>query len=124
MTLFERFGKVETIPVADPNGCSMIVNATVLGKRAGESPPVAWNRARPKSIAVDFVYRNVQTEFLRSAARLGFRTIDGRELVVAQATFAMQWWLGQQPLQSAMLEAAGLHGTWADTHPTSGSSLQ
>lgn len=109
VSLFVRYGKVEASPQADPSGCGLIVNATALGRRAGEQPPVLWNHARPNTTAIDFVFRNVSTEFLRSASRQGFKTIDGRELLVEQAAVAVEWWVGKPADRQPMLEAAGIH---------------
>jgi shikimate dehydrogenase len=107
VTLFLRYGQIETVPTADPAGCSLIVNATSLGRKPGEQPPVIWSHAKPRTTAVDYVYRGVATEFLRSAARFGFKAIDGRQLLVEQAALAMEWWL-QKPIErQPMLEAVG-----------------
>ncbi len=105
VTLFERYGKVEQVSSPDPTGCSMIVNATPLGVKIGEQPPVQWAKARPKTIAIDFVYRQVATEFLRSASSRGFRTIDGRELLIEQAALAIEWWTNKHAPREPMLQA-------------------
>lgn len=107
VSLFARYGPVETVSTADPSGCSLIVNATSLGRKAGEQPPVIWSHAKPRTTAVDYVYRNVATEFLRSASRLGFRTVDGRELLAEQAALAMEWWFQKPVDRQPLLEAVG-----------------
>jgi shikimate 5-dehydrogenase len=107
VSLFTRYGKVDTIPQADPSGCSLVVNATTLGKRAGEQPPLLWKHARPHTTLVDYVYRGVATEFLRSGLRHGFKTIDGRELLVEQAAFAIEWWIQKAAPRDPMLYAVG-----------------
>lgn len=105
---FETYGKVELASSPDPAGCSLIVNATPIGVRAGEQPPVKWASATPRSTAIDFVYRRVATEFLRSAAARGFKTVDGRDLLVEQAAIALEWWVEQPVPREPMLEAVGL----------------
>jgi shikimate dehydrogenase len=107
VALFEYYGKVETVSQADPTGCNLIVNATPLGIKAGEQPPVIWTHAKPRSAAIDFVYRSVATEFLRSAAQRGFKTYDGRELLVEQAALALEWWTGKTVPREPMLHAVG-----------------
>jgi shikimate dehydrogenase len=107
---FETYGKVELASSADPAGCSLIVNATPLGTKAGEQPPVKWQAASPRTTAIDFVYRKVATEFLRSAASRGFKAVDGRELLVEQAAIALEWWTEQPVPRGPMLEAVGLRG--------------
>lgn len=109
VSLFLRYGKIETAHTADPTGCTLIVNATAVGRKAGEQPPIMWKHARPKTTIVDFVYRAVATEFLRSGARLGFTTIDGKELLVEQAAYAIEWWLQKPCPREPMLAAIDFH---------------
>lgn len=107
VSLFVRYGNIQTVPQPDPSGCSLIVNATPLGRKAGEEPPLIWRYARPKTTLVDYVYRNVATEFIRAGVRHGFQTIDGRELLIEQAAFALEWWHQRQAPREPMLEAIG-----------------
>ena len=104
---FETYGKVELVPQPDTIGCSLIVNATPIGARPGEQPPINWTQAAKNATAIDFVYRGVPTEFLRSAALRGFKTVDGRELLVEQVALALEWWLGEAVPREPMLEAIG-----------------
>lgn len=109
-----RWGEVRMEANADPAGCRLIVNATPLGKRSGEQPPVVWAHAARGSVALDLVYRRVATEFLREAARLGFRTIDGRELLAEQAAEAMEWWIGREVPRGPIRKALGLRVETSD----------
>jgi shikimate 5-dehydrogenase len=109
VSLFLRYGKIETAHLADPSGCTLIVNATTVGRKAGEQPPIEWRFSRPRTTVVDFVYRNVATEFLRSGVRLGFKTVDGRELLVEQAAFTIEWWLQKPCPREPMLAAINYH---------------
>ena len=104
---FEPYGKVELASQPDPAGCSLIVNATPLGAKAGEQPPVKWTSVGPRSLAVDFVYRSVATEFLRGAMQRGLKTVDGRQLLVEQAALALEWLLGQDVPREPMYAAVG-----------------
>lgn len=99
---------VEILPEPDPTGCSLIVNATSLGKKIGEQPPVLWQNCMRNVIAYDLVYRNVRTEFLRSAYDRGFRIIDGREMLVEHSALAWEWWTNSPAPRDVMREAAGL----------------
>lgn len=108
-TTMERYGHLELIPHPEPFGCSLIVNATNLGQRAGEKPPVNWNRATRGTTAMDLVYRRVPTEFLREATTRGFKTIDGRELVAEKAALCLEWWLDRSGIERGPIQrAAGL----------------
>jgi shikimate dehydrogenase len=108
LTLLRRHGQVDLVAEPDPIGCTLIVNATPLGRKIGEQPTVVWQHAKPKSVALDLVYRRVATEFLRSAAQRGFRCIDGRNLLVEQAALALQWWTTGPAPRDVMRKAAGL----------------
>lgn len=103
-----RWGEVQLLPHANPSGCRLIVNATSLGLKAGEHPPVVWDSSVRGTVALDLVYRRVATEFLREASRRGFRTIDGRELLAEQAAQSMEWWLGREVPREPMRRALGL----------------
>ena len=104
---FETYGKVELASHADPVGCSLIVNATPVGAKAGEQPPLRWQSTGSRITAIDFAFRNVATEFLRSAAQRGFKTIDGRELLIEQAALSLEWWLGEPVPREPMFRAIG-----------------
>ncbi|MBI1756654.1 MAG: hypothetical protein HYR64_06055 [Fimbriimonas ginsengisoli] len=116
VSYFQRFGKVEMSPNPDPSGCRLVANATPLGKKAGEQPPLLWAYVRPKTAFLDMVYRRVPTEFLRSASGRGLATIDGREVVIEQLALAVEWWLGGGVLRNPLREVMGLR---AVVHPIS-----
>jgi shikimate dehydrogenase len=104
---FETYGKVEMASHPDPVGCTLIVNATPLGAKAGEQPPVRWQAAGTKITAIDFGHRGVSTEFLRSASQRGYKTVDGRELLIEQAAISLEWWLAHPVPREPMYEAIG-----------------
>jgi len=123
VSLFLRYGQIETAHTADPSGCTLIVNATPVGRKAGEEPPIIWKHARPKTTIVDFVYRAVATEFIRSGARFGFKTIDGKELLVEQAAYAIEWWLQKQCPREPLLAAINFHKPTIQYADVSGEKL-
>lgn len=105
----ERYGHLELIAQPQPIGCTLVVNATHLGQRAGEKPPVDWTRAIRGTTAMDLVYRRVPTEFLREAANRGFKTIDGRQLVAEKTALCLEWWLSRTDVpREPLLRAAGM----------------
>lgn len=108
-TTMARYGNLELIAQPQPIGCSLIVNATHIGQRAGEKPPVDWTRATRGTTAMDLVYRRVPTEFLREAVNRGFKTIDGRQLVAEKAALCLEWWLSRPDVpREPLLRAAGM----------------
>jgi shikimate dehydrogenase len=107
-SLLERHGNIELMTSPDPSGCKLIVNATPLGSKLGEQPPVIWARVLPKTVCFDLVFRRVPTDFLRTASLRGLKTIDGRELLVEQCAEVLQWWTGKEPSRDAMRAAVGV----------------
>lgn len=107
-TTLKAFGEIELAPAANPTGCGLIINATNLGKRAGECPPIDWTFIRRGTTIMDLVYRRVPTELLREAALRGLPTIDGRRVVVEKAALSLEWWLGQSVDRGPMTDAANL----------------
>lgn len=102
------FGNVELMPSANPQNCRLVVNATHLGTKAGEEPPVLWDKASPGTIALDLVHRNVATEFLRSASRRGFRTVDGRRFSARAAQLAVRAIAGTSPNLEVLEDCLGI----------------
>lgn len=108
-TTMQRYGNLELIPHPEPIGCALVVNATNLGVRAGEKPPVNWTRVARGTTAMDLVYRRVPTEFLREASTRGLKTIDGRRLVAEKAALCLEWWLSRTDIpRDPIVMAAGL----------------
>lgn len=83
-------------------GCDLLVNATALGWREGETP-LADPPIRPRSLVYDMVYR--QTALLRAAAAHGAATRDGLGMLVQQGAMALTLWTGR-PAPLAVMEAA------------------
>jgi shikimate dehydrogenase len=107
-SVLKRMGDIELVPYANPAGCDLVVNATRIGVKPGEQPPVEWKNVKIGAIAYDFVFRKNATDFLRSASVRGVRTIDGREMLVEKAGLAMEWWLDRSVPREPMRRAVGL----------------
>lgn len=107
-TLLGRYGTLEIAANPDPSGCRLVVNATPLGAKPGEQPPLQWARILPRTVCFDLVFRRVPTEFLRAASMRGLKTIDGRELLVEQCALTFEWISGKPAPRPAMRTAAGL----------------
>jgi shikimate dehydrogenase len=70
---------------------TLIVNATSLGWREGETP-LAAELIPAGALVCDMVYR--QTRLLHDAAARGARTLDGAGMFVRQAALAFERWTG------------------------------
>ncbi len=92
--LAERFP--ETIfsagPFAAPAGTpDIVVNATPIGMYSQAALPFT---PRPGCVCADFAYAQGGTEFIRAATAAGAVTVDGLELLVAQAALSLKFWTG------------------------------
>ncbi|WP_230279590.1 shikimate dehydrogenase [Croceicoccus sp. Ery15] len=80
----------------DRVGClDVVVNASPLGM-AG-NPPLELHPSHipPRSICYEIVTSPLETEFLKTAATGGFRTIDGLSMLIGQAAYAFEKFFGQ-----------------------------
>ena len=79
-------------------GSDLVIQATTLGLRADDAPPVALEvlDAAPRGLAVfDLIY--MATPLLRRAAELGMRYCDGREMLLRQGAASFRFWTGMEP---------------------------
>lgn len=99
-SLAEEFG-LEAIsqPTAD---FDLIINTTSVGL-SKDRIEIDWSGAAETTVAYDLVYG--QTPFLAEAQAKGLRTLDGKELLVAQGARSFEFWLGIAPPRDKMLEA-------------------
>lgn len=75
----------------------ILVNATSVGLAPNDrqAPPVDFARLSKSAVVADLIPNPPQTPFLRKAAVAGFRTIDGRGMLINQAAIAVEWWTGR-----------------------------
>lgn len=94
--------RVSSLP--ELTGFDVIVNATSAGLK-GERLPLDWGRVQPNAVAVELAYGKEPTPFEQDARTAGIRTIDGRELLLAQGARSFEWWLGIPAPREAMRRA-------------------
>jgi 3-dehydroquinate dehydratase/shikimate dehydrogenase len=97
-------GSLDTLPAL---AWDVLVNATPLGSGAlpGHSP-VPDEAIRPGALVFDMVYEPRETPLLAAARTRGCVTIDGVEMLVAQAVGQFEAWAGVPAPVEAMTEAA------------------
>lgn len=84
---------------------TLLINATSVGLDGGSSP--LPDLALPPGARVyDLVYGAGGTPLVRQAAALGFRAVDGLEMLVYQAAAAFTLWTLREPDARVMLAAA------------------
>jgi shikimate dehydrogenase len=87
----------------------VLINNTSLGQ--AKFPPLAIDLGPLKRSAIvyDAVYVPLETELLKAAKRLGYRTVDGLSMLLYQAVPGFAHWFGVTPKvtaeQRALLEA-------------------
>jgi shikimate dehydrogenase len=106
--LRERFPELPARAGAEPEGgdWDLVVNATPLGLREGERPPVGGARFRA---ALDLVYAPGGTPWVRALRAEGRPAADGTEMLLHQGAGAFRRWFGREPdveVMRAVLRAA------------------
>jgi shikimate dehydrogenase len=78
----------------DPAGCDMVCNATPLGMRETDPPPVGLDRLTGAMFVGDVVAGHGMTPLVRAARALGCGTADGVAMVAAVQTMMLDFMLG------------------------------
>ena len=95
------------------DGAGLVINATSLGLGGGPGPDTPWCLARSGAVAVDMVYKPLDTAWLQEARAHGLRTVDGLEMLIRQAIPSFRAFFGSEPPEldvRALLLAAGAGG--------------
>jgi len=74
----------------DGQSAATAINATPLGLRAGDPPPVPADRLDGCHAVFDLVYAPNETAWVRSCRARGLRAADGRGMLVAQGAYAFE----------------------------------
>jgi shikimate dehydrogenase len=89
---FERWVASRGVPLAAPEECGVLINATPLGLRSGDPAPIDPSRFAHAEAAFDMVYAAGETTWVRAMrSRLG-KAADGRAMLVAQGAAAFERW--------------------------------
>lgn len=97
--------------VRDLSRYQMLVNTTPIGMqgRSADMTPVEENvlKTMPENSTVyDVIYNPKKTILLKTAEKLGLRTINGLDMLIYQAISAQEIWFGRTPDFNAMKIAA------------------
>lgn len=97
--------------VRDLSKYQMLVNTTPIGMqgRSADMTPVEENvlKTMPDGAAVyDVIYNPKKTILLKTAEKLGYKTISGLDMLIHQAVSAQEIWFGRTPDFSEMKIAA------------------
>jgi shikimate dehydrogenase len=89
-------------------GAPAIINATSLGLGGGEGPDAPFDRAPGSAVVMDMVYKPLVTSFLDRAAEAGHPTVDGLEMLIAQARPSFEAFFGRPPPADVDVRAVAL----------------
>lgn len=73
----------------------LLVNASPLGMEGFPPLPLTIRAFPPTTLVYDLVYHPLETELLRTAREAGMATIDGLQMLVAQAALAFELFFSQ-----------------------------
>lgn len=84
-------------------GADVIVNATYLGMKDGDPPPVPPGCLAEGMAVCDAVYRSgVETRLMRLARERGLPAVAGERMLLYQGVQAQRLWTGREPDVEAM----------------------
>lgn len=94
--------KTVTVTIADEEGLierakhiQCVVNTTPVGMSPNTSKsPISSDIFTSDMVAFDLIYNPKQTQFLAAAEQAGAQTINGLEMLVAQAVYSVEIWMG------------------------------
>jgi 3-dehydroquinate dehydratase/shikimate dehydrogenase len=90
----------------EPGSWDVLVNCTPIGMYPRvDDTPLPANQLSGRYV-YDLVYNPSPTRLLREAAAAGCETIDGLDMLVAQAQEQFLWWTGTRPSAGVMRDAA------------------
>jgi len=89
---------------APAEAADLIVNATSVGMRPSDPPPVEPRRVRPGTLVYDLVYHRT-TALVRETRRRGCIAADGRSMLLYQGAESLRLWLGVRPPVAPMRRA-------------------
>lgn len=105
--------RITLLTEPDLRAADLIINATPLGMKVSDPPPVDLTQWESRHLAYDMVYSPPETPFLKSAREDGARTGNGLSMLLHQgAASFVHWFGGAAPLEemrqglSASFEAA------------------
>jgi len=96
--------KARVVPVKhelEGEDFDLVVNATRLGLDPGDPAPIDFGMLHRAGAAMDLVYGEEPTPFVRAAEAAGIRATDGFEMLVQQGAASFErWWDKPAPLDA------------------------
>jgi 3-dehydroquinate dehydratase/shikimate dehydrogenase len=99
-----------------PGGFDLVVQATPLGRQAGDPLPFPVEELGPGMVLVELIYGAEPTPLARAAAAAGAAVVDGREVLLGQALGQFRRMTGQELPLDVGRRALGLPPLGDDAH--------
>jgi shikimate dehydrogenase len=106
----EAFGRwaaslgVDVVPAEE---CRIVINATPAGLHDGDTAPTGAPSIPPQAkVALDMVYAQGETRWVRAMRAAGLRVADGRAMLVAQGAAAFERWFPDERAPAEVMRAA------------------
>jgi len=87
----------ETKVAAALKDCALLVQATSLGLKPDDPPPLAFSCLHPELAVYDMIYNPPKTALLREARRIGAPAANGLGMLVHQGAIAFSRWFPAAP---------------------------
>jgi shikimate dehydrogenase len=91
-TEFAAWAGERGVPAAVPEECDVLVNATPLGLRRDDAPPIPLEAAPGARVALDLVYARGETPWVHQCRTAGLKARDGRTMLLMQGVAAFERW--------------------------------
>ncbi|MFH0953190.1 MAG: shikimate dehydrogenase [Verrucomicrobiota bacterium] len=83
----------------------LVVQATPLGMKQDDAPPIGSAAFRRGQLVFDLVYLHPETPLMKSAKAVGARTANGLGMLLYQGVRAFEIWTGAKPPSEVMRKA-------------------
>ena len=81
--------------MGDSSAFDCVINTSTVGMSPGtDSSPVPDTFFNSDTLAFDLIYNPKQTAFLKTAEKAGCKTLNGMQMLVAQAVYSVEIWMG------------------------------
>ncbi len=95
--LKDLFDDLKIINWGDASDANMIINATSVGLKKDDKLDLDFSKFQNSEFFYDVIYNPKETNFLKSARKLGKRLENGKKMFIYQAAYAFKIWHQIQP---------------------------
>jgi shikimate dehydrogenase len=83
----------------------LVVNATTVGMKKDDPPPLPADAFKRGQLAFDLVYMYPRTSFMKAAIKGGARAANGLGMLLHQGAYALSIWTGRKAPVEVMRRA-------------------